>query len=81
MRASEHRAVHAGQHEVEQDQVGRVLAHQPQRLLALAGDHDLVAILGKVVAQQLDDVAFVFNDQDAFAVGSVHAVLLRLALA
>jgi hypothetical protein len=58
-------ARHQGQHPVEQDEVGDVLLHRGQHLLAVIGDRDAKARLLEVVAEKLDQRGFVFDDQHA----------------
>ena len=53
------------QHEVEQDQVGAVLAGQAQAVLAAERRQDLVARLPQVVVEDLLQVLLVLDDQDA----------------
>jgi hypothetical protein len=50
---------------VEQDQVGVDLARLLERVGAGGGDDDVVPFLGEVVADQVGDVALVFDDEDA----------------
>ncbi len=64
---------HQRQHPVEQDEIGRVVLHRGERLLAVIGDRDVEACLLEVVAQQLDQCGLVLDDQ--------HARLQRRALA
>jgi hypothetical protein len=54
-----------GEHEIEQDEVGRLLARQSQALGCRTGAADLVAGLREVVAQHLLKVLLVFDHDDA----------------
>ena len=57
-------AVQAGHREVEQHQVGRVLAEPPQRLLAVVGGDDAVAGLAEQRAERADHRGLVVDDED-----------------
>jgi hypothetical protein len=57
-------AIHARQHEVEHDEVGVVPLDQFERGPPIAGTDDREALLLEVEPEQLDDVAFVVDDQD-----------------
>ena len=54
-----------GQHEVEQDEVGPLLAREAEPFFALARDEDLVALLAEVVVEDLLDVGLILDDQDS----------------
>ena len=58
-------AVELRDHDVEQDQVGVDLARLLEGVGAGGGDDDVVTLLGEVVADQVGDVALVFDDEDA----------------
>ena len=58
-------AVELGHHDVEQDQIGQVLAHGSQRLLAVRGGDDLVAVRRQPRAQDVDVGGVVVDDEDA----------------
>ena len=57
-------AVELGQHDVEQDQVGRLGAPQPEPFGAVARDDDVVALLLERVLQEALDVRVVVDDED-----------------
>ena len=57
-------AVPPGQHQVEHDEVGVDAVVLSQRLLAVARLDDVVASLLEVETHELDDVAFVVDDED-----------------
>ena len=57
-------AVELGQHDVEEDQVGRLGAPQAESLGAVRRDDDLVALLLQRVLQQSLDVRVVVDDED-----------------
>ena len=57
-------AVELGQHDVEQDQVGRLGAPEPEAFRAVDGDDDLVALLLQRVLEQALDVWVVVDDED-----------------
>ncbi len=74
--AADLEAVHPGHHRVEHHQVERLLAEAGERLAAVGGAHDLVAVLLQRVAQQRLDGLLVVGQQDAQgAVG--HGVTVR----
>src|SRR6185436_7778622 len=56
---------HVGQHQVEQHQIGAVLADGADRLAAVADQDRDVTRLPEVVGQNLLQVLLVFDDQDA----------------
>ena len=56
--------VELGQHDVEQDQVGRLGAPQPEALGAVRRDDDLVAFLLQRVLEQALDIRVVIDDED-----------------
>src|SRR5262245_8577753 len=58
-------AVELGDHDVEKDQLGSHLAHLLERVGAIAGQPDVIALLGQVVANQLCHVLLVLDHQDA----------------
>src|SRR5438093_227175 len=58
-------AVELRDHDVEQDQVGVDLARLLEGVGAGGGDDDVVTLLGEIVADQVGDVALVFDDEDA----------------
>ena len=51
-------------HPVEQDQVGRRLARQKHRFLAVAGLHDAIARLAEMPFEQLGDRRIILDDED-----------------
>ena len=57
-------AVELGQHDVEQDQVGRLGAPQAESLRAIGRDDDVVALLLERVLQESLDVRVVIDDED-----------------
>ena len=57
-------AVELGQHDVEQDQVGRLGAPQAEPLRAVGRDDDVVALLLEGVLQESLDVRVVVDDED-----------------
>src|SRR5258706_363283 len=58
-----------GKHEVEKQQIRRRLLQSIETAGAVKGRLNLKAFICKVVANQLDDIAVVFNDQDSFHAG------------
>ena len=62
-------AVDAGQADVEDDEVGRLVRRDLEALLAGAGDGDLVALLLEGVLDPARDGVLVFDDED----GGCHA--------
>src|SRR3954471_6870100 len=66
-------AVHPGQADVEDHEVGRLARRDLEALLARAGDGDLVAFLLKGVLDATRDGMFVFDDED----GGCHAGMLH----
>ena len=58
-------AVHAGHHDVEQDQVGRLLRDHGERFLAAGGGQEQKALRREHDFQQLSVVAFIVHDQNA----------------
>ena len=67
-------AVHARHHDVEQDEVGRLLRHHGERLLAAGSGQEVKAFRREHDFQQLSVVAFVVHDQNAGrVVGDVGA--------
>ena len=65
-------AVFPRQHQVEQHQIGLLLAHFRYRAEAVGDEQGLEAALAQVVSQQFGQFQFVFDDQDL----STHGVLL-----
>jgi len=63
--ATDLEAVHPGHHHVEHDEVEPLLAEAGERLTAVRGTHDLVAVLLQRVAQQRLDGLLVVGQQDA----------------
>ena len=57
--------VEAGHHHVEHDEVERRLAEARERLAAVGGLHDLVAVLAQRVGEQRLDRLLVVDEQDA----------------
>jgi len=66
--------IRAGQHDVQDHEVGLELAEPRQRLGAVAYSLDLVALTCQVETCQLDDVCFVVHDQDLGAQNSRHSI-------
>ena len=64
--AADLQAVHAREHEVQEDEVGEQDLGGAQGLLPGGHPGHPEALLGKVVAQQLQDVLFVFHYQNVF---------------
>ena len=56
------------EHQIEQQQIGRRLLQSGEAAGAVEGGADLKTFICKVVPDELDDVAIVFNDQDALHV-------------
>ena len=56
-------AVHDRHHEVEQDDGGLLLRHALQRLLPVAGAGDAVVLALEDVADRIEDVGVVVDDQ------------------
>src|SRR5262249_2444624 len=61
--AADLEAVEAGEHEVEDDDVGMLLPDQPERRPRLAGGETLEPLPLGVVAHEIDDVLLVVHDQ------------------
>ena len=55
---------HAGQHPVEQHDVGKRFAHQPDRLLGIVGAQDAMARMLKIGGNQFLNCGLVFDDED-----------------
>ena len=64
-RATHFEPAHVGEQQVEQDEVGSLALRDAQPLVSARGRRDLVAGGREVVAQRLEDVGFVFDDQEA----------------
>src|SRR5262249_3240903 len=62
-------ARHAGQHQVEQNEVGTFFPSNFQSVLAIIGDEDLVPLLPKVVVEDLLDVRFILDHQNSRHLG------------
>ena len=73
-------AVHARQHDVQQDQVGRLRLGDRQGLFARRHARHLVAFLEEVIAHQLANVFFIFHDQHEFFHGRGSAFLVHRTL-
>ena len=58
--------VHAGQHPVQDDQVGVMIVGQIQSGATFGGDVDQVAFIGKAALEHFQDGRVIFDDQDAF---------------
>jgi len=65
-------AVGAGEHDVEDHQVGLDLAEPRYRLGAVPHPLDLIAFAGQIEPGQLDDVLFIVDDQDPRAHCRAH---------
>ena len=63
-------AVDAGQHQVEHDEVGQLAARLGQTGLAVGGRDDVVVLAREMVPDELDEVGFVVDHEDA---GLLHA--------
>ncbi len=70
-------AVHLGEHGVEEDHVGGVLADQLQRREPLRGLDDLEALLVEHPAEHLPDVVLVVDDEDLRVHRSLALHLVR----
>ena len=57
-------AVHAGQHQVEDDQVGRLLGDPAQRLVPVVHALDRMAVADEVPADDVGDGGIVVHDED-----------------
>src|SRR5712692_1426380 len=57
-------------HEVEKQEIRRRFLEGAQAAAAVEGGVDLKTFVGEVVANQFNDIAVVFDDQDAFHAGS-----------
>ncbi len=55
--------VEAGQHQVEDDEIGPVGAGGLDGLLAGADRYDIVAVLREIVPDKLEDILFIIDDQ------------------
>jgi hypothetical protein len=62
-------AGHFREHQIEQEKIGRRLLERGEAAGAVEGGVDLKAFVGKVIADQFNDIAIVFNDQYAFHEG------------
>jgi hypothetical protein len=65
--ATDAESVEAGQHQVEQDQVRRVLPNPRDRGIAALQMIDAESVGDQIVAQQRCELGFVLDDQDARA--------------
>jgi len=69
-------AVHVGQHDIEDHQVGGCLLHRLQRAVAVACDRDLEACEAQGRGQQVADVGFIVDDKEvsfgAGLLGTLH---------
>ena len=59
-------AVHHGQHDIEQHQIGPKLPKQVNALSAIGGDPGVVALFFKIHLDKFSDIRIVFDDQDCF---------------
>ena len=59
-------AVHHGQHDIEQHQIGPKLPEQVNALSAIGGDPGVVALFFKIHLDKFSDIRIVFDDQDRF---------------
>ena len=59
-------AVHHGQHDIEQHQIGPKLPEQVNALSAIGGDPGVVALFFKIHLDKFSDIRIVFDDQDCF---------------
>jgi hypothetical protein len=57
-------AVELGEHDVQQDEVGRLLRPQAEPLGPIPGDDDVIAFLLERVLQESLDVGIVIDDED-----------------
>ncbi len=62
--AADGQTVHAREHQVQQDQVGRPRLYGGQRLLARGHARHLNPFFEEVIAHQLPDVLLVFHDEN-----------------
>jgi len=67
------KAVHIGQHDVQDDEVGEVVAGFLQRIRAAQHGVHIITLVGKVDFEHVGDVDIVFNDQQ---LGFSHFSLL-----
>ena len=69
-------AVHVGQHDVEDHQVGRRLLHRLEGAVAVSGDRDLEACEAQGRGEQVADVGFIVDDKEvsfcAGLLGTLH---------
>ena len=61
-------AVHLGQHDVEQNEVGRLGERLVQTLCAVIGRHGIVALAAEVEHQDIRDRLFVLDNEDFFLI-------------
>lgn len=67
--------VQAGQHDVQQDQVGAVLAQLVERLWPALGLQHAEAVQFQVAANDIAQGGFIINDQDGLC--SCHPLIVR----
>ncbi len=68
---------HLGQHQVEQDEVGRHLVEELQRLLPVAGHGHLESLVAEADDQRVDEGLLVLGQQDADRAGRPAAGPVR----
>ena len=57
-------SVELGHHDIEEDHVGAGVAGETERVGAVAGDHDVVALFGQLISHQLRNVLLVLEQED-----------------
>ena len=62
----------AGEHDVEQHDVGLFGEGEVYALLPVAGDEHVESVFLKIEAEQLGDIGVVFNDESFFVVLHIH---------
>jgi len=67
--AADVQAGHFREHEIEQEKIGRRFFQGREAAGAVEGGVDLKTLVGEVVADEFDNVAIVFNDEDTFHEG------------
>ena len=67
--AADVQAGHFREHEIEQEKIGRCFLERREAAGTVEGGIDLKAFVGKIVADEFNDIAIVFNDEYAFHEG------------
>ena len=73
-------AIEARQHQIEDDEIWMLAQRRCKSFFPRAGTHWVEAFLGEVVADQLRDVFFVFDDEDGLACHGLVVSHTSLAL-